>query len=56
MADISIEEARARMIEKRFGGNKNGANSGSGARRNKKATHKTAGAGNIIIFIYIYYI
>mmetsp|Transcript_9875 Transcript_9875/g.14853 ORF Transcript_9875/g.14853 Transcript_9875/m.14853 type:complete len:164 (+) Transcript_9875:84-575(+) len=41
MADM--EEARARMIAKRFGGNKAGASTGGGgsARRKKKTVHKT---------------
>mmetsp|Transcript_35564 Transcript_35564/g.36251 ORF Transcript_35564/g.36251 Transcript_35564/m.36251 type:complete len:173 (+) Transcript_35564:98-616(+) len=45
MAD-SIEEARARMIAKRFGGNNQGACTGGGgtARRKKKSAHKTANA------------
>eukprot|EP00602_Paraphysomonas_sp_CaronLab_P006219 CAMPEP_0185023936 /NCGR_PEP_ID=MMETSP1103-20130426/6651_1 /TAXON_ID=36769 /ORGANISM="Paraphysomonas bandaiensis, Strain Caron Lab Isolate" /LENGTH=162 /DNA_ID=CAMNT_0027556737 /DNA_START=54 /DNA_END=542 /DNA_ORIENTATION=+ len=40
MADM--EEARARMIAKRFGGNKAGASTGGGGsvRRKKKSTHK----------------
>jgi hypothetical protein len=41
MADISIEEARLRMIQKRFGGNAAGANVG-GMRKNK-GTHKSVG-------------
>ena len=47
MADISIEEARARMIAKRFGGNKDGASTGgSGTTRRKvKAAHKSSGGG-----------
>jgi hypothetical protein len=50
MADI--EEARARMIAKRFGGNATGASTGGGGsvRRKKKAAHKTAGGGNNLIF------
>jgi hypothetical protein len=51
MADISIEEARARMIAKRFGGNKDGASTGgSGTTRRKvKAAHKSSGGGQIKI-------
>ena len=47
MGDISIEEARARMIAKRFGGNKDGASTGGAgtARRKMKAAHKTTGGG-----------
>ena len=41
MADISLEEARLRMIQKRFGGNASGANVG-GMRKNK-GTHKSEG-------------
>jgi hypothetical protein len=48
MADI--EDARARMIAKRFGGNQNGASTGAGgARRKKKTVHKTANNGEIIL-------
>jgi nascent polypeptide-associated complex subunit beta len=46
MADI--EDARARMIAKRFGGNQNGASTGGGARRKKKTVHKTANNGSNI--------
>ena len=42
MADISIEEARARMIAKRFGGNAAGARNDGGMRKNK-GTHKSVG-------------
>ena len=51
MAD-SIEEARARMIAKRFGGNSKGASTGGGGtqRRKKKSAHKTSNAG--IIYWY----
>jgi len=47
MGDISIEEARARMIAKRFGGNASGASTGgSGSMRRKtKSVSKTAGGG-----------
>lgn len=47
MGDISIEEARARMIAKRFGGNSNGASTGgSGSMRRKtKSASKTSGGG-----------
>lgn len=42
-----MEEARARMIAKRFGGNASGAATGGGgaARRKKKTVHKNAGTG-----------
>lgn len=45
MGDMSIEEARAKMIAKRFGGNKNGASTGGSgtARRKVKAAHKSSG-------------
>jgi hypothetical protein len=47
MGDISIEEARARMIAKRFGGNESGASTGgSGSMRRKtKSASKTSGGG-----------
>ena len=47
MGDMSIEEARAKMIAKRFGGNKNGASTGGSgtARRKVKAVHKSSGGG-----------
>lgn len=47
MADF--EEARARMIAKRFGGNAAGASTGGGGctRRKKKTVHKAAGNGLI---------
>ena len=47
MGDISIEEARARMIAKRFGGNKDGASTGGAGsmRRKTKAAPKAAGGG-----------
>ena len=46
MADM--EEARARMIAKRFGGKAGGASTGGGGsvRRKKKAVHKSATAGD----------
>ena len=34
--DISLEEARAKMIAARFGGNVKGANTGEGSARRKK--------------------
>ena len=42
-----MEEARAKMIAKRFGGNKSGASTGGSgsARRNVKAVHKSSGGG-----------
>ena len=42
-----MEEARARMIAKRFGGNAKGASTGGGGapRRKKKAVHKNASTG-----------
>ena len=47
MGDLSIEEARQKMIAKRFGGNKNGASTGGSgtARRKVKAAHKSSGGG-----------
>lgn len=49
MADM--EEARARMIAKRFGGKAGGAATGGGGsvRRKKKAAHKTTGGELIIV-------
>mgnify|MGYP003386342915 FL=1 len=43
MADM--EEARARMIAKRFGGKSGGASTGGGGsvRRKKKTAHKSTG-------------
>ena len=45
MADISLEEARAAMIAKRFGGNAKGAATGGegSARRKKKGAIKSGG-------------
>ena len=43
MPELTIEEARAAMIAKRFGGNVNGAKTSDGARRKKKSVHKTTG-------------
>ena len=45
MADF--EDARARMIAKRFGGNEKGASTGGGGstRRKKKTVHKTPNNG-----------
>ena len=45
-----MEEARARMIAKRFGGNANGASTGGGgsSRRKKKSAHKTPTGTEII--------
>ena len=42
-----MEEARARMIAKRFGGKTGGASTGGGGsvRRKKKAAHKNAVGG-----------
>lgn len=42
-----MEEARARMIAKRFGGNAAGAATGGGGapRRKKKTVHKSANSG-----------
>jgi len=53
MGDISIEEARARMIAKRFGGNDKGASTGGegSARRKKKSAHKTPNTGNFNILL-----
>ena len=50
MADTSMEEARARMIAKRFGGNVAGASTGGGgtARRKKKASTKATSNGNSV--------
>lgn len=54
MADneISIEEARARMIAKRFGGNASGASTGGGGtvRRKKKGAIKNIGGAKSIYF------
>lgn len=49
MADVSMEEARARMIAKRFGGNTAGASTGGegSARRKKKASTKVTSNGKI---------
>lgn len=46
-----MEEARARMIAKRFGGNAKGASTGGGGapRRKKKAVHKSASTGVLFI-------
>jgi hypothetical protein len=43
--DTALEEARKAMIEKRFGGNKNGASTGGGGsvRRKKQGAHKSVG-------------
>ena len=44
MPELSpIEQARLAMIQKRFGGNANGAKTADGARRKKKTVHKSAG-------------
>lgn len=43
MPELTLEEARAAMIAKRFGGNVNGAKTADGTRRKKKAVHKSAG-------------
>lgn len=45
-SDLSLEEARRAMIEKRFGGNAKGASTGGGGtvRRKTKTAHKS-GAG-----------
>ena len=45
MADISLEEARAAMIAKRFGGNVAGASTGGAGsqRRKSKGTVKSSG-------------
>ncbi len=48
MPEPTLEEARAAMIAKRFGGNVNGAKTADGSRRKKKSVHKT-GAGIIYI-------
>ncbi len=42
-----IEDARAKMIAKRFGGNASGASTGGGGsvRRKKKTAHKTPNTG-----------
>ena len=47
--DISIEEARARMIAARFGGNAKGASTGGegSVRRKKKGPIKTVGGSFI---------
>jgi ribosomal protein L32 len=55
MADTTMEEARARMIAKRFGGNVGGASTGGegSSRRKKKAATKQTSAGmNICIFYH----
>lgn len=43
--NLTLEQARAAMIEKRFGGNASGAATGGGgsARRKMKGAHKTSG-------------
>ena len=48
--DKALEEARAAMIAKRFGGNVNGARTGDGSRRKKKSVHKSGG-GKIYTYI-----
>jgi nascent polypeptide-associated complex subunit beta len=50
-----MEEARAKMIAKRFGGNAAGAATGGGgaARRKKKTVHKNAGTGKYFIIKWI---
>jgi hypothetical protein len=54
MPELSLEEARQAMINKRFGGNANGAKTADGARRKKKTVHKsTAGEDNIIAMLVI---
>ena len=55
MGDMSIEEARAKMIAKRFGGNKNGASTGGSgtARRKVKAAHKSSGGGKYVYVIWL---
>ena len=56
--DISIEEARARMIAKRFGGNAKGASTGGGGtvRRKKKGSVKNLGGGLIFFrFLQIFF-
>lgn len=53
MAD-EIAAARARMIEKRFGGNANGASMGDGAaRRKKKGPLKSV--GGLIFSVVVYF-
>jgi hypothetical protein len=52
MADM--EDARAKMIAKRFGGNASGANTG-GARRKKKTVHKTANNGNVLLWSIFFF-
>jgi hypothetical protein len=48
MENLSIEEARKRMIAKRFGGNAAGASTGgAGSMRRKKGDHKSAGGKEI---------
>ena len=54
MGDVSLEEARARMIAKRFGGNDKGAKTGGSgtARRKNKSAHKTPNTG-MKYFVYL---
>lgn len=54
MPEMTLEEARAAMIAKRFGGNVSGAKTADGgARRKKKSAFKTVAGIYMIVFLYI---
>ncbi len=52
--DSAMEEARQRMIAKRFGGNAAGAQTAGGARRKQASAHKAVNAGILLTILFLY--